>query len=143
MAVLLGSAAAFAAGPGLAQAPAGFYGGISLQEPGERGGVSLGLPAARGLRAPGVDELASQQVFGGYRWKNDLAVEAAFARSESYALRPFSAGQPSGVGLALGSHDEAARAAYNVDVFGSYEDWMNQTWPKALQALKNICETPT
>ena len=41
MAVLLGSAAAFAAGPGLAQAPAGFYGGISLQEPGERGGIEF------------------------------------------------------------------------------------------------------
>lgn len=31
----------------------------------------------------------------------------------------------------------------DVDVFGTYEDWMNQTWPQALQALKNICETPT
>ena len=41
--------------------------------------------------------------------------------------------------------DEAGgtRLRVDCDVFGSYEDWMNQTWPKALQALKNICETPT
>ncbi len=31
----------------------------------------------------------------------------------------------------------------DVDVFGAYEDWMNQTWPQALQTLKTICETPT
>ena len=41
--------------------------------------------------------------------------------------------------------DEAGgtRVRVDVDVFGTYEDWMNQTWPKALQALKAICETPT
>ena len=41
--------------------------------------------------------------------------------------------------------DEAGgtRLRIDVDVFGTYEDWMNQTWPQALQALKAICETPT
>lgn len=117
--LLLGAAAAFAAGPAFAQARSGFYGGISLPETGEGTGLSLGQAPTRGLRAPAADT-TTQQVFGGYRWKNDLAVEAAFARSESYALRPFSAAAPSGVGLALGQRDDAARAAYNVDVFGSY-----------------------
>lgn len=41
--------------------------------------------------------------------------------------------------------DEAGstRVHVDVDVFGSYEDWMAQTWPKALQTLKSVCETPT
>lgn len=38
--------------------------------------------------------------------------------------------------------DEAGGTRLHVDcdVFGTYEDWMNQTWPQALLALKNICE---
>jgi len=122
MTLLVGVAAAFGAAAASAQARAGFYGGISLPEAGgsPAGGLSLGLAATRGLRAPGVDETTTQQVFGGYRWKNDLSVEAAFARSESYALRPFSPAVPSGVGLALGPREDAARAGYNVDVIGSY-----------------------
>lgn len=41
--------------------------------------------------------------------------------------------------------DEAGgtRVRVDVDVFGTYEDWMAQTWPKALLALKAVCETPT
>ena len=31
----------------------------------------------------------------------------------------------------------------DIDVVDSYKDWMNQTWPKALQALKQLCETPS
>jgi hypothetical protein len=49
-----------------------------------------------------------QRVFGGYKWRNDLAVEAAFARSESYALRPFGVGAPGGVGLTLASPQDTA-----------------------------------
>ena len=38
--------------------------------------------------------------------------------------------------------DEAGgtRVRVDVDVFGTYEDWMAQTWPKALLALKAVCE---
>ena len=41
--------------------------------------------------------------------------------------------------------DEAGgtRLRVDCDVFGNCEDWMLQTWPKALQALKTLCETPT
>jgi len=35
------------------------------------------------------------------------------------------------------------RVRVDVDVFGTYEDWMAQTWPKALLALKAVCESPT
>jgi uncharacterized protein YndB with AHSA1/START domain len=41
--------------------------------------------------------------------------------------------------------DEASgtRVRVDIDVFGTYEDWMNETWPQALLALKAVCETPT
>ena len=41
--------------------------------------------------------------------------------------------------------DEAGgtRVRVDCDVFGTYEDWMAQTWPQALQSLKTVCETPT
>ncbi|MBT9552643.1 MAG: SRPBCC domain-containing protein [Hydrogenophaga sp.] len=41
--------------------------------------------------------------------------------------------------------DEAGgtRVRVDVDVFGTHEDWMAQTWPEALLALKAVCETPT
>ena len=40
--------------------------------------------------------------------------------------------------------DEAGgtRVRVDIDVFGTYEDWMNEAWPKALLALKTVCETP-
>lgn len=120
LSLLVGVGALGAAAPSHAQSRDGFYGGITFQDAAEAGGVVLGRSASQGLRAPGVEDSTTRQIFGGYRWKNDLAVEAAFARSESYALRPFGAGAPSGVGLTLGGRDDAARAAYNVDVFGSY-----------------------
>ncbi len=34
------------------------------------------------------------------------------------------------------------RVRVDVDVFGAYESWMTDTWPKALQALKTLCEGP-
>jgi len=111
---------AASAAPVAAQAPAGFYGGIVLQEGARATGVSLGGDVVRGLRVPGADEAATAQFFGGYRWRNDLAIEAAFARSESYALRPFSTSVPTGVGLALGGREIAPQASYNLDLYGSY-----------------------
>jgi opacity protein-like surface antigen len=118
--ILAGCGLAVAVAPARAQSSAGFYGGIAL---GDRSGASSGIAFGQAAFGPvivPVEETASQQlVFGGYRWRNELAVEAAFARSESYALRPF--GAPGGVGLLLASPQDArARAAWNVDVVGSY-----------------------
>ena len=41
--------------------------------------------------------------------------------------------------------DEAGGTCLHIDceVFGTYEDWMKQTWPQALQALQAICAPPT
>ena len=121
-AALTGASLAAASLPAAGQLGDGFYGGIALREGGgESTGILFGR-AAHPTATPPVEDTASQQrVFGGYRWHNDVAVEAGLARSESYALRPFGAGTPGGVGLTLAApHDPAARAAWNVDVVGSY-----------------------
>lgn len=75
--------------------------------------------------SPIADDAGSRTlVFGGYRWGNDLALEAAFATSEGYALRRTDALGRSGVGLALpGLADDAAARNWNVDVFGSWNFW--------------------
>lgn len=120
IAILMGCGVVAQAAADEGRVRAGFYGGIALPAESGAGGISLGQGSTRGLRAPGLDETAVSQVFGGYRWKNDLAVEAAFARSESFALRPFSPAVHSGVGLAFGGWDDLPTASYNLDVFGSY-----------------------
>ena len=95
----------------------GFYGGIAFRE----GAADSGVPSF-GLQEVATEDSATRQrVFGGYRWRNDLALEAGFERSESYALRPFGTGTPGGVGLTFASpQDAGTRAAWNVDVIGSY-----------------------
>jgi opacity protein-like surface antigen len=112
------------AGSAAAQAPAGFYGGVTLREAGAgASGIAFGprVDAVAPAPTPVEDATVRQRVFGGYQWRNDIAVEATFARSESYALRPFGVGAPGGVGLTFATpQDTGARAAWNVDVVGSY-----------------------
>lgn len=36
---------------------------------------------------------------------------------------------------------DGTRVEVDVDVFGDHGTWMADTWPKALQALKALCET--
>jgi opacity protein-like surface antigen len=124
LAIIIGAAfaAAGAIAPVWAQALDGFYGGIAFRDRGtEPAGSSWG-PRTLGVPpATGEDSTSRQRVFGGYRWRNDLALEAGFERTESYALRPFGVGAPGGVGLTLATpQDAGARAAWNVDVVGSY-----------------------
>lgn len=109
-----------AAGPACAQN--GFYGGVSLRQ---------GATDTRGLTLAGSSlswnrfsvpngEDTDQQtlVFGGYRWKSDIAVEAAFNSRDQYALKPGSSRLP--VGLELGRVDASPRA-WNADVYTSWE----------------------
>ena len=118
--VLAGLFAAGMAAPAGAQTREGFYGGISLKDRGS--GISFGQLATPSLIAAApVEPTSRRQVFGGYRWRSDLAVEAGFAKTESYALKPFGVGNPGGVGLLLGSREDAGvRGAWNVDLVGSY-----------------------
>ena len=121
--LLAGAALSAVSAPAAAQPSRdGFYGGIALREGAvETTGVLFGRMALA-APAPQVEDTSAQQrIFGGYRWRNDLALEAGVARSESYALKPFGAGAPGGVGLTLAAPGEAAaRAAWNLDVVGSY-----------------------
>ena len=57
-------------------------------------------------------------MFGGYRWHNDLAVEASFGQADSYTLTP--SGRR-GVGLSLaGPADGTASRTWNADVYTSW-----------------------
>ena len=129
-AALLGSASsARAADPAAAPDDSGFYGGISLrQNSSDTAGLAIGKTGLAWNRlAPVVaDDSASRAlVFGGYRWTNDIAVEAAMSSADSYALRPLGAAQlGQGVGLKSGpagsaANDLASRSV-NVDVFTSW-----------------------
>jgi len=84
-------------------AQSGFYGGVSMRDHGaESGGLMLGDQPLAWSRftAPVSDDTDQRSlVFGGYRWKNDLAVEAAFNTADKYALRPARAGLTVGPGL--------------------------------------------
>jgi opacity protein-like surface antigen len=124
--------AALAVGAGLpARAQSGFYGGVTMRDGGGAsvGGIVLAdQPLAwNRFTAPAapVAEDNSQRslVFGGYRWKNDVAVEAAINTSTTdlYALQPTSPPSASvgpGVGLSL---SDVATRSWNADVYTSWE----------------------
>src|ERR1700690_2619289 len=119
-AILLG-VLALAAGAS-ARAQDGFYGGVSYRESGtESSGLVLGtLPSSwNRFVTPVTDDSAQRTLlFGGYRWKNDVAVEAAFNSSDPYALRANSLA-PAG-GLRFGAPDLQTRS-WNADVYTSWE----------------------
>ncbi|HEY7943793.1 MAG: outer membrane beta-barrel protein [Burkholderiales bacterium] len=113
------------AGVGLpAQAQNGFYGGVSLRQ-GSAGatGLTLGGPTLAWSRfvTPSSDDNAQQTlVFGGYRWKSDITVEAAFNSRDQYALKSSSNRPPGSIGVGLGLADAQARV-WNADVYTSWE----------------------
>jgi len=124
--LLAGTPAAYAqVAPTAGADPAGFYGGVSLRADGEeRQGVSFGhLTSTWNRFAPPMAEDTGTRslAYGGYRWANDVAVEAAVGTSESYSLRPARPGARSGVGLALAADPDATNRAWNVEVFGTWE----------------------
>jgi opacity protein-like surface antigen len=104
----------------------GFYGGVSMRDHGaESNGLMLGAqPLAWSRFSAPVTEDVNQRslVFGGYRWKNDIAVEAAFnsATTDKYALRPASTGLSIGPGVGLTLGDISVRT-WNADVYTSWE----------------------
>ncbi len=111
-----------------AVAQTGFYGGVSVRD---NGSESIGLvlaphPGGQTLvwnrfTAPLVDDVSQRSLlFGGYRWKNDVAVEAAFNTTDKYALHPGSSGLTIGPGPGLNFGDVASRS-WNADVYTSWE----------------------
>jgi len=118
-----GALAADLAAPG----SAGFYGGISLRDAGHQSeGVSLGHLSSIWTRfAPPLAEDTGNRklAYGGYKWSNDIAVEAALsmAARERYLLQPTLPGVRRGVGLALAPDGDAAGKTWNVDVYTTWE----------------------
>ncbi len=103
-----------------ARADTGFYGGVSLRDPSvDASGLRGDLPLSWArFAAPVTDDTVQRTlVFGGYRWKSDLAVEAAFNTGDKYSLQPRLAG-PSGIGL---STPDPLAHTWNADVYTSWE----------------------
>ena len=103
----------------------GFYGGVSYRDnmPGGMGvNFGAGVPALSRTSASIVDDSASRSLlFGGYRWQNDLAVEAAVSSLDQYTLRPLDAGAQRGVGLRFGPKTgDVQSRSLNLDVFTSW-----------------------
>ena len=103
----------------------GFYGGVSLRDRATDGaGLTFGSANAAWNRyvAPTTDDTSQRALlFGGYRWRNDVAVEASFNSVDMYSLRP--AGGRRGVGLNFASSaglGDLQNRSWNVDVFTSW-----------------------
>ena len=110
-------------------APAsGFYGGVSLRDRAQEGlGLTIGNASSVWNRfaTPTVDDTSTRTlVFGGYRFRNDIAVEASFNAIDQYALKPADSisGVP-GVGLNFGTGSgfaDAPSRIWNLDVYTSW-----------------------
>ena len=124
IAALIASLAAGSALGGVARAAdapsGGFYGGIALRDGGAQQGVAIGNAGnLQRFGSPLGDVWASQAlVFGGYRWRNELSLEAALGSGAGYRLPG-----RGGVGLMLPQgYDQGARA-WNLDVIGNWGFW--------------------
>src|SRR5262249_26777637 len=125
--LLIGLGALFSLGAGSAAlGQNGFYGGVSMRNGAESNGLQLGdTPLAwNRFSAPASDD-ASQRalLFGGYRWRNDLSVEAAVNTAntaDKYALRQGAPTSIIGPGAGLALTDASARS-WNADVYTSWE----------------------
>jgi len=107
---------------------AGFYGGLSLRDNGAASsGLTFGAatPSWNRYVTPLADDSSSRALmFGGYRWRNDVAVEASFNSADMYTLRP-AAGPLGrrGVGLSFGpvaGPGDLQSRSWNVDLFTSW-----------------------
>jgi len=102
----------------------GFYGGLAMRDRGsESDGLQFGhlTNAWSKFMLPGAEENGTRTLaYGGYRWSNDIAVEAALGSAERFALRPDNAGGRQGMGLALAGANDVAPKVWNVDVYTSW-----------------------
>jgi opacity protein-like surface antigen len=98
----------------------GFYGGIAVRDGTGEQGVAIrdaATPWGRLTPAVGEPQGAQALVYGGYRWRGDVALEAALG-SENYRLPG-----RGGVGLVLPVDDDVASRRWNVDLQGSWAFW--------------------
>jgi opacity protein-like surface antigen len=108
-----------------AAAPAGgFYGGVALRDAGiDAAGINLGHLASTWGRysSPVGDDTGRRALLlGGYRWANDIALEGSLSTADRYALQPFDAAAPRGVGLTLSATPALTSRTWNADVYTSW-----------------------
>ena len=124
----LGVAAPVQADDRLDAVATGFYGGVSMRDRAkDTAGVTFGSANSVWNRyaLPTADDTSPRAlVFGGYRWSNEIAVEASFNSMDKYALRPAdTVGGGRGVGLSFGSGTglgDPQNRSWNFDVFTSW-----------------------
>jgi opacity protein-like surface antigen len=106
-----------------AWAAPGFYGGVTLRDESiDATGLRMGdLPMTWNRFATPVsdDTVPRTMLFGGYRWKSDVAVEAALNTADKYSLQPRAGSQAGGFGLVTPS-DPLTRT-WNADLYTSWE----------------------
>jgi predicted porin len=116
--------AALAAGPVIAaEAPAaatGFYGGVAVRDLGAEQGMTFGTATTAFGRFEPLEASPTNRAtaFGGYRFRDDLALEASVASTSGYRLHG-----RGGVGLMLPSAVDAGSRQWNVDVVGAWSFW--------------------
>jgi opacity protein-like surface antigen len=121
--LLLGGALAAIPAAGVAQSTDGFYGGITFRDRGaDSGHLHIGRVASPWAKlAPPAAEDAAQRTlaFGGYRWRNDVAIEAAFNARDQLRLDA----DTLGAGMPPAEPDSRQ---WNVDLYTSWEmrPWM-------------------
>lgn len=118
---VLASVASSPAAIATEKAPAsGFYGGVAMRDAGSEQGLTFGNVASSfALAAPlEAEPVARTSAFGGYRFRNDLALEASVASTTTYRLTG-----RGGVGLMLPGEAQDGARQWNVDVVGSWSFW--------------------
>ena len=102
----------------------GFYGGLSMRDRGsESDGLQFGhiTSAWNKFTSPAMEENGARTLaYGGYRWANDVAVEAAVASAERFALSPDGAVPRRGMGLAFANGTDTSAKIWNADVYTSW-----------------------
>lgn len=125
-AALLLAAAPLALGQEVAASTAadGFYGGVSQRAGGSEGpGLSFGhlVSSWSKFALPVANDSGTRTLaYGGFRWKNHLALEAAVATADRFVLNPLTASR-SAVGLSLASGGDPSTRAWNADVYTTWE----------------------
>jgi hypothetical protein len=108
---------------GLAADGSGFYGGVLLRESGaDTGGIRFGTLQSvwNKFALPTTEDAGSRSLaFGGYRWSNDLAVEAAMGTTDLVLAIPDTLATRRGVGLSFASGEMSPKTR-NVDVYTTW-----------------------
>jgi opacity protein-like surface antigen len=107
-----------------AAATGGFYGGVSQRAAGAEGfGLSFGhlQSSWNKFALPVTDDGGVRlMAFGGYRWNNDLGIEATVGTADRLVPMPLSA-SARGIGLSLAGGTDLSTRALNADVFTTWE----------------------